>query len=247
MLVNEPRGMIYSSPHGKLYFVLSDSILTSTDQGRSWSKVTQLPDPLYIYSFAVNQNNAEYLLTNQGIFKSSDDGGTWDPFGASLSGYNKINFADNGIIFLTSGGRMDKSTDNGMTVRTIKDIGSSDQIKETGTNGKGTIYIATYRSGIFRSFNNGDSWTSANSGIPANSMVGSFIVEPNGICFALVFNQYTSTAELYCMQFWPGVWTRVDQGLFKNSLYCLAQDKTGNIYAGTLGSGVFIASQNRFF
>src|SRR5919202_6722140 len=51
-------------------------VYRSTNDGKSWSKATGVPDDLVTYKVAVDPNNANvsYVATSKGLYRSTDDG-----------------------------------------------------------------------------------------------------------------------------------------------------------------------------
>ena len=100
------------------------------------------------------------------------------------------------------------------------------------------IFAALVPGGVYRSTNNGTSWTAVDSGLPANIYVTSLAVSSSNI-FAgtLGGGVFLSTNS-------GTSWTAVDSGLpAYTNVYSLAVTGDSNIFAGTEG-GVFLSTNS---
>jgi photosystem II stability/assembly factor-like uncharacterized protein len=61
---------------GTLYWLVDGALLTTTDQGKSWKKVSELKDGRYGPVFGKDSKQL-FVLTKDGIVESSDGGATW--------------------------------------------------------------------------------------------------------------------------------------------------------------------------
>src|SRR5437016_2544963 len=54
-------------------------VYTSTNDGKSWTKASGVPDGLTTYKIAVDPTNpnVDYVATSKGLFRSTDDGATY--------------------------------------------------------------------------------------------------------------------------------------------------------------------------
>jgi len=95
------------------------------------------------------------------------------------------------------------------------------------------LFAGTFNSGVFRSADQGESWTAVNTGLPPNASISSIAaVGPN--LFAATFNSgvFHSTDQ-------GGSWTAINVGLTDLRVRTFAVLE-GRLFAGTLGSGVFV-------
>ena len=91
--------------------------------------------------------------------------------------------------------------------------------------------------GIFRSTNNGTSWTAINSGLPTDPYASSIVTSGTSIFAGIYPGVFRSTNE-------GTNWTSVNSGLPTNtSVWCLAVNEM-NFFAGTYSNGVFLSMDN---
>ena len=105
-------------------------------------------------------------------------------------------------------------------------------------NVSGHIFVGTDGGGIFRSTNNGDSWTAVNTGL-TETYVFALAINSSGHIFAGTFyggGVFRSTNN-------GDSWTAVNTGLTNLDVEALAINASGHIFAGTRG-GVFRSTDN---
>jgi photosystem II stability/assembly factor-like uncharacterized protein len=105
----------------------------------------------------------------------------------------------------------------------------------------GTLFAGT-EGGIFKSTDDGVSWTAARSGLASKS-IQTMVVNSQGTLFAgncgcgAAFGVLRSTDN-------GASWTAVTNGLGSLYITALAVDAAGTLYAGTLSSGVYRSTDN---
>jgi photosystem II stability/assembly factor-like uncharacterized protein len=62
--------------NGTLYWLVDGSLIATTDQGKSWSKVSDVKDGAYGPTFGKDAKQM-FVLTKSGIVESTDGGATW--------------------------------------------------------------------------------------------------------------------------------------------------------------------------
>ncbi len=194
----------------------SSKLYRSTDNGSSFSLVT-VPTG---FAFALSQNNY-FLGSNNGVYKSNDDGLTWTGSGLTGNTINVMKFNGNNLFAGTNSNGLYISTDygsswnqrnNGLTTTKIKSLCFS------GFN----IYCGT-DSGIFISTNNGNSWNTAGMELQGNS---NFIITSNtNILFT-----GTATSGVYSTTNNGANWTSI--GIPAMDVGCITSDGI-NIFACT--------------
>lgn len=160
----------------RIFTITLEGNFRSLDYGLSWEKMT-LPfniaeiiadskDSLYAFYY-------EYSLNNFGILKSSDHGETWRVLPGNYfteSNFSKLSVSPLDSIFIIesdyNNGRsiLHRSSDYGTTWKV-----SQDSLPASATrlvfNSLGHLFITSYGQGIFRSSDQGDSWTEVNNGL----------------------------------------------------------------------------------
>ena len=89
-----------------------------------------------------------------------------------------------------------------------------------------TIVIGTQGSGVFRSTNNGTSWTAANTGLPANANVNALAVSGTNVFAG------TGNNGVFVSRDSGSTWVAANTGLTYPYVYALAVSGT-NVFAGT--------------
>ena len=208
----------------------------STDTGKSWTKLN-LGSHGVINCIVVHEPNV-YIGTNSGVFVSTDTGATWT-LGIFESVYSLA--TNDSVIIATAGMSIYKSTNNGYSWMRNNSMvfGGGCSALSSGSS----FFIGTVNS-IFRSDDNGENWTLANTGLCAMKIT----------CVA------TSNGKLFAGGWGGGIYTSSDNGEswthdylsleWAANISTLAASPTiagtnyPNIYAGSLGYGVFMSSDN---
>jgi len=105
----------------------------------------------------------------------------------------------------------------------------------------GTIYAGTEIEGVFRSIDDGQSWTAENTGIE-KTFVRSLAANTNYL-FAGVDADYRGHGGVYRAPLDGAQWVPANAGIESMSIASLYSDGPA-IYAGTIGSGVFKSTDN---
>ncbi|NJN41031.1 MAG: hypothetical protein HC811_01045, partial [Flammeovirgaceae bacterium] len=154
-----PNDLIRHAATGKLYYLTSNKLYTSTNDGANWTLTAN--SGFSSARFIRKTTSFVFIISgNSQVYRSSNDGTSWSLVN-SFSGFPR-DFAVNtsGHFYIaTDGNGVYRSTNNGLNLDQL-DSGeglSNPNIYSVYTNGA-TIY-ALSSSGLFKSTNNGDSWT----------------------------------------------------------------------------------------
>ncbi len=133
------------------------------------------------------------------IFKSSNNGVSWDSLGSSIvygvQYFNDIKLNSLGDILISQYGkfyihgwievwRTRRSQDNGVS---FQDIYSSKEVFAIETDGNNNIYLGTRGAGVLKSDSSASVWTPINSGL-TNFNVNDLIFSPEGVLIAATDN-----------------------------------------------------------
>ncbi|HMZ22773.1 MAG TPA: Ig-like domain-containing protein, partial [Blastocatellia bacterium] len=158
---------------------LGRGVLRSLDHGQSWTKANAgLPPSPSVQGFAQLGANLYLGAFGQGVFRSADNGASWSAANAGLS-----NLFVNTLR--TQGAALWAGTDGGV-FRTADGVNwssaglSNQRVLSLGASADGSVLLAgTNGGGLFRSTNNGQTWTPATAGL-SNQVILALTVGNDG-------------------------------------------------------------------
>jgi photosystem II stability/assembly factor-like uncharacterized protein len=217
-------------------------IYNSTDSGLSW----ELLPPVYPFNeiFALGINKKDILFAGSGyysgLFKSTDLGASW----IWLSGYTRpecwaIAFNDSDHIFAGDGdwGGLMKSTDSGNTW--VQLLPNSVAVLSISIESFGVIYVGASNN-FYKSTDNGVTWTSISSGLPSLEIATTLCKQRDEI---FVGTGYILQGDgIYHSTNGGENW--IQRGLSGQTVYSLAFDDNGTLFAGTKDSGIYKSNDN---
>jgi photosystem II stability/assembly factor-like uncharacterized protein len=208
-------------------------VIHSTDNGLQWTPFTYgLPRDRYANSLILKDSLLfAGLYWSGGVFRSSDNGETWESVSSSELEYQAVFsfeiigttlFAgtNNGGVFRTvDNGETWEQVNNGLPLQPIRTLAVKDSI----------LLVGMDSAGVYRSTDYGDTWIPIISGL-MNLNIKSLAVR-NSILFA-----GTSGNGVYRSTDNGESWTEINVGLVKQSGFALA--KNGNsLFIATLSDG----------
>lgn len=224
-------------------------VFLSTNNGTIWSAVNSDMSAGSIYALTVFNNNLFASNSNGGIYRSINNGTSWTLVKEFSLDTAVLSFAfsDTNFYAGTSGGGIFRSNNNGISWNSVNVGLTHPWVSSLTISGKnlfaGTYVPASLRkssiensnSGIYRSTNNGDSWTSVSNGLPPNPDISSLIA---------------SDSNIFAGVFFYGVYRSTDNGtswiMATNGIGPLVTDLAiygKTLFAGTY-DGVFVSTDN---
>jgi photosystem II stability/assembly factor-like uncharacterized protein len=227
---------------------LSYGLFKSTDDGRSWTPVSQEIAGFGLCSMAVAPKTPSTLYVGAcsgGVFKSVDGGGSWNPINNGLPS-GSVNFIaidpkNPSTLYLTAADTIFKTNDGGNNWQAISpNFGSLRNIVIDPIN-PSIIYVAGFGQ-IYKSVDGGNSWKPQETGLP-DFPINALAIDPNmpstlyaGV--AIIGGVGAPLEGVYKSIDGGENWTGFGAGLTQKSVACLAVDpqNPNTIYAGTTGA-----------
>lgn len=239
--------MVHSS--GTIYTAGGGTVLRSTNNGISWSALPSTGSFLGPNVFAAGAgsgvviNNLGTLFGSVyglGLYQSTNGGTSWNKVSAVTDPYiHSLIMHTNGSIFLGAGGVW-RSTDGGTTWSKLTALPNVNTYTIAGRT-DGSIFVGTLGSGVFRSTNNGESWTAVSNGIPTTgnnivNNISSIAFNSSGIYLATQSGVYRSTNN-------GDSWTTVNSGLPSSPAelicYSIVSKPSGELFVATADGRVY--------
>ena len=213
-------------------------VLRSQNYGGSWVTCSAGLTDLKVNSVSSN-GSFIFAVTNDGVFRSSDEGVTWklsnDGLPSGLTSGPIFNAG--GTLFVGTSSGPYRSTNNGTTWSIANNV--------MGAKGcyafalKGSTLFAGTATGVYATANNGDTWTAVNGGM-TNALVSSLVAVGSVLYAGTQDGQYYGDGGRGVFRSTDDgqTWTQISGGLGNLSVRALAANGA-IILAGTNGSGAF--------
>ncbi len=155
----------------------SGKIYRSPSSSDNWIDITDTLSTNYIYKIGVKSTGEVFVLSDVGVYRSTDNGDTWQNVNGIPATYNfSIAFSPDGDIFIGGGGEgggVYRSTDDGVDWTNLQEGLTNSGILSLATNPGGSIYAGTF-DGIFNSNDSGATWNYIGEGL-ASTRINSLI------------------------------------------------------------------------
>ena len=226
-LAMNSSGVIFAATMGQGLYKSMD--------GENWEHLSGL-NVNYARAVLVAVNDDLYVGDTDGnVYKSTDDGITWDKIYSLTGSFNMINCiyqsASGKIYFVSGEGGVYVSGDNGANWDDISGELGSGIIWSVTVNQNDDIFVSTMSSGIYRKPNNGGTWEQINEGLNGTD-VHTLEIDVNGDIYAGL-----SGGDGICMSTDNGdTWTDISYDLKQVFYDLLFVD--GVLFAGA-GGGVY--------
>jgi ligand-binding sensor domain-containing protein len=159
----------------------SGGVFHSTNEGDTWLQGMRIGAE-YFSNVAVTKSDAVLTAASNGVYRSSDAGGTWAkvPFGAL--GQSATSFAadSSGFVYAGTNTGILRSSDDGISWVNLGSISSP--IRSLTVSRQNHIFAGMLH-GVYQSTDQGISWTLHQDGLP-NSDVLCLAVDSSGFLFA---------------------------------------------------------------
>ena len=212
-----------------LYAASSGGVLVSGDQGSSWTfrnngllssdtkSFTQLGDYVFV-------------STDENVFRTNDNGMTWEPAGTELEGKYIKNLTEiNNVLFAATYLRgIYASADSGNTWTAVNNGFTAKYAYYFATDGI-NVFAGTYQDGLYRSADMGNSWIPINNGITELNIVSI-------ICFGGKVFVSTLSSGVFVSSDEGNTWSPLGTSIPSVKGFA---SLNGVLYAASFGSGVY--------
>ncbi len=221
--------MAVAKSHQSIFLAVANRLYSSTDSGNVWSQITT-GIPSFLYTASLFTSDSIVYLVSTDVYKSADDGANWTKMNTGLFGSCIIEH-NNTLLVGTNQG-VSRSTNNGTSWQGastgLPNFFSVGYIVALGSD----LYIGqSFGSAMYRSSNNGDSWT-AISNFPSSNPVQQLYVFGNDL-YGVGAN-----GGIFITKNQGTTWTKISTGLPKTYLFPILA-ANGYIFSGTDGNGVW--------
>ena len=214
------------------YAATGGGVMVSSDQGLNWefrnNGLTSCDTKCL-----VTYNDTVFLATDENIFRSTDGGLHWTPDPYLHNHYVKHILVHHGSLLASTYVQGVYQSINGTQGEYLTGIFPTDvRYPYFMSDNDDAMFIATYRRGVYRSFNNGASWEPCNNGLNSD-----------------VLGIYCHNGKVFATALGQGVMASSDNGDTWASANLNKQAKGyahlgDTLYAACIGQGVFVSYDN---
>ncbi|MEW6060799.1 MAG: T9SS type A sorting domain-containing protein [Bacteroidota bacterium] len=243
--------VVATAPNGKLFVGGYGAIINSTNNGDNWAKQTLIINDqsgqFYdVTSFTVRSDTVIFAGTMGGSLYFSDNGGNnWWKTGSG--GTDFIN-----AVMLDSREYIFTGDHNGVVANSQTGSGGWDwamplysEISSIATVAPSLVFAATPEYGVYRSTNNGSTFTAANNGLTRRTATA-MVANTQGVLFV-----GTDSAGVFRSTNQGDSWIQINSGLIDvhicpnwNGHQPMAFDPNGYLFVGTQNGKIFRSVQS---
>jgi photosystem II stability/assembly factor-like uncharacterized protein len=208
--------------------------LISDDGGQTWGYRMLPPTGTGASCLFISRNGSIYVGTGEYIYRSVDNGYSWDQLINGITNPNIYSIAESprGFMFVGSQSSIYRTIETYFT-KLKPNLLNTNVTCFAFDSAKG-IYAGTNRQGVVYSNDNGESWTPLRNGLPFDTAISQLMVTPKGIVFAATLN------GLFALEVGDTVWHEESTGLNDRALQSLGMLDDDTYLVGTLHSGMYI-------
>ena len=218
-----------------------NGFLRSTDDGATWQVLSNALSSRLVIDLLVAPDQSIYACTSQGLFRSTNGGTTFTQVPGLPSFTSRIEADADGDLFLGvqfTTANLFRSIDDGATWQQ-SDIGIGFDVLDIHASGSGLYAVGG--NAVYRSTNDGTSWTSVNA--PPEFSYTSVTVATNGDICASFYGGTELGGRIYRTTNGGASWAQ-DSGLSGHAVDRLLSTPEGSLFVGSKGPGVYRYSSN---
>ena len=203
-------------------------IFRSTNNGANWEQTNNGLSDLEIRAVKCDPDGRIIVGTAHNIFMSTDNGDNWE---LSDIGYcSDISLSSSGVIYAARGGiyQVSKSTDNGSSWDTINIGIDTTNITLVQYTNHGILIAVDYYKGIFRSTDDGATWSPSDLGYSIGDAPSSITSVNNGDIFLSTYlaGLYESTDD-------GSSWSKINGDIEDKYILDVSVNSSGDIFSAT--------------
>jgi ligand-binding sensor domain-containing protein len=179
-----PLAIAFASGGRVFAGTLDEGVFVSADGGATWTQSNTGLTARFVDALGMNTAGDVFAGTHMGVYRTKDEGETWENvLGEGANDVTAVAINSSGHVFAgTYGSYVWRSTSNGdASTWTQKSAGLSKWIWCLAVDKGDTLFAATY-DGMYRSSDNGESWSLINNGISGGQVVA-LTIDGNGNLF----------------------------------------------------------------
>ena len=227
-LINDNNGNVLAGTWG-------GKIYRSAD-GENWERINNSMYTGFIWTLAVNEFGDIFAGTEQGIYRSTDNGVTFELVGMVGKDVRTIVIDGYDIYAGAWGEGVFKSSDNGANWTAVNNGLTNLAVNSMVMDSESNLYVASFGSGVFKSNNGGTNWSQLD--------VGYDFVWTLGIASTDIIYAGTYGDGLYRSGDHGISWGKVETGLTAYYIYAITIDADDHVYVSSWANGVFVSSDD---
>ncbi|MEZ4789062.1 MAG: hypothetical protein R2811_03485 [Flavobacteriales bacterium] len=225
-------GNVTSTPSGAYLATIGFALNRSTDAGQNWTPVNT-SNWTSGSGLITNGSGQVFFNTNTGLWRSADAGDTWSqlPVAANVTSLTALALSPDGELFAAGNSRIFRGTPNGDTWTEL--FTTANQVRKFAFSGNDVVYGLTSFSGLYKSTDNGATWTLLPD-LPGSYSGGySIAVNAAGDVFVGSYDNDVLRSTDGGM-----TWTTINYDLVNTELRVLHVNANDELLAGTEAAGV---------
>lgn len=232
------NALVFDAYSARAYAGTTQGVFVTDNDGASWQNLAAFASPV----LALIQLDAQTLVagTQRGVYRSRDAGHTWESVNAGLGTpelHAIVQHPHTGTLFIGSEYGLYRATLDADTFERIgADVLNAPVLAVTlDPNDASTMYVGTYRRGIFISRDYGATWESAGGIFRGRLSPKGLLASSQGVFARVLFERIYKSDDHG--ETWRAVWTGMPYEAEVQTMSIAPSDPT-QMYAGT-NNGVY--------